>query len=145
MLTYSHCLLKEDLELENEELASKLTDLTKQAKIMLLNNESLEEQIQDQQIEYEDRIAELESELAGKGEGNGEELLMLQQKHEKALETIVSLTKEIGQGKKDMNGNDERMKILEEENIELRQVIDHLAAENDVSLCAPPPFRIMIQ
>jgi hypothetical protein len=33
---------------------------------MLLNNESLEEEIQDQQIEYEDRIAELERLLANK-------------------------------------------------------------------------------
>ena len=59
-------LEKEDLELENQELASKLADLTTQAKKMLLNNESLEEEIQDQQIEYEDRISELERLLADK-------------------------------------------------------------------------------
>ena len=41
---------QEDLEAENEELASKLTDLTTQAKKMLLNNEQLEEEIQDQQV-----------------------------------------------------------------------------------------------
>ena len=56
---------QEDLELENEELSSKLTDLTTQAKKMLLNNEALEEAIQDQRIEYEDRIAELEVEKYG--------------------------------------------------------------------------------
>ena len=38
------------MEAENEELASKLTDLTTQAKKMLLNNEQLEEEIQDQQV-----------------------------------------------------------------------------------------------
>lgn len=59
-------LEKEDLELENQELASKLADLTTQAKKMLLNNESLEEEIQDQQIEYEDKISELERLLADK-------------------------------------------------------------------------------
>merc|ERR1711957_484264 len=52
---------KEDLELENQDLASKLADLTTQAKNMLLNNESLEQAITDQQIEYEDRIIELEN------------------------------------------------------------------------------------
>jgi hypothetical protein len=90
---------KEDLEHENEELASKLADLTTQAKKMLLNNESLEEEIQDQQVEYEDRIAELarytaelESKLAEKNEGNNSALL--QQKHDAALETTAKLQKD---------------------------------------------------
>jgi hypothetical protein len=66
---------------------------------MLLNNESLEEEIQDQQVEYEDRIAELEkysaeleSKLAEKVEEN--ELLLLNQEHGEALKTIEKLSTE---------------------------------------------------
>ena len=62
---------KEDLEKENEELASKLADLTTQAKMLLLTNEELEEAISDQQIEYEERIAELEGMLADRYESDG--------------------------------------------------------------------------
>ncbi len=68
------------MEHENEELASKLADLTTQAKMMLLNNESLEEAIQDQQIEYEERIAELEGLLADKYESDDQILLKQQAK-----------------------------------------------------------------
>jgi hypothetical protein len=88
---------QEDLELENVEFATKLSELTLQAKKMLLNNESLEEEIQDQQVEYEDRIAELEkysaeleSKLAEKVEEN--ELLLLHQEHGEALKAIEKLS-----------------------------------------------------
>ena len=123
---------KEDLELENEELASKLGDLTKQAKKMLLNNESLEEEIQDQQVEYEDRIAELErytaeleSKLAEKNEDNN--LTLLQQEHDAAVETIETLQRDSditgGQkikteiDKSPMNIGDETSELRKNENI----------------------------
>ncbi len=50
--------------------------------MMLLNNESLEEAIQDQQIEYEERIAELEGLLADKYESDDQILLTQQAKAE---------------------------------------------------------------
>jgi len=120
---------KEDLELENEELASKLTDLTTQAKKMLLNNESLEEAIQDQQIEYEDRIAELEGQFAETCEDN--DMTTLHQKHKAALETIVKLKKDIGMTVQDTSGD--QLQRVEEENLELREVVDHLSSENNAA------------
>ena len=128
--------LQEDLEVENEELASKLTDLTTQAKKMLLNNESLEESIQDQQIEYEDRIAELESQLAEKYEDS--DLASLHSKHRAALDTIVRLKKDIdiaeqGKASEDNYIDANKFKQVEEENMELRQVVDHLSQENNAA------------
>ena len=113
---------QEDLELENEELSSKLTDLTTQAKKMLLNNEALEEAIQDQRIEYEDRIAELEVEKYG-----DDEVSSLHSKHKTALETIARL-------KQEKNAYDvDKVKCAEEENLELRRVVDHLSSENNAA------------
>ncbi|KAL7544372.1 hypothetical protein ACHAWF_007755 [Thalassiosira exigua] len=120
---------KEDLELENEELATKLTDLTTQAKKMLLNNESLEEALQDQMIEYEDRIAELESELAP---NDGDEESSLLQKHQAALETIAKLQEDAEQGNSD-NDSQSTLKRLEEENDALREAVDHLSSENEAA------------
>ena len=130
---------KEDLQLENEELASKLTDLTTQAKKMLLNNESLEEAINDQQIEYEDRLAELEAKLEEQLRNDkdcisdledqledivqdDDNMATLQQKHKVSLETIVRLKAQL----KDVTR-------LEEENLELRRRIDHCTSENDAA------------
>lgn len=130
---------KEDLQLENEELASKLTDLTTQAKKMLLNNESLEEAINDQQIEYEDRLAELEAKLEEQLRNDkdcisdledqledivqdDDNMATLQQKHKVSLETIVRLKAQL----KDVTR-------LEEENLELRERIDHCTSENDAA------------
>lgn len=131
---------KEDLELENEELASKLTDLTTQAKKMLLNNESLDEALQDQQIEYEDRIAELEGLLEEKtiegAEDSDSDAVGLQEKHKVALETIVRLKKDIFDGREATSKAQEdvgKLKHLEVENLELRQVIDHCSAENEAA------------
>ena len=131
---------KEDLELENEELASKLTDLTTQAKKMLLNNESLDEALQDQQIEYEDRIAELEGLLEEKtiegAEDSDSDAVGLQEKHKVALETIVRLKKDIFDGREATSKAQEDvgiLKRLEVENLELRQVIDHCSAENEAA------------
>ena len=63
---------------------------------MLLNNESLEGAIADQQIEYEDRITELELESQLVEQGVDGNLLSLQQRHKAALETIVKLKEGIG-------------------------------------------------
>ena len=101
---------------------------------MLLNNESLEETIQDQQIEYEDRIAELEGELAAMCDDDD---VSLRQKHQAALDTIVKLKKDIslagGNGSNEEGQDDANVKRLEEENMELQQVIDHLSAENEAA------------
>ena len=141
---------QEDLELENEELASKLADLTTQAKKMLLNNESLEEEIQDQQVEYEDRIAELErhaaeleskltekNEVSKLTENNDDNLLLLlQQKHEAALETIKILQKAndmTGQQKNDAE-DDRSLKHIGEETSELWKgddIVSELKARNE--------------
>jgi len=120
-------------------LASKLTDLTTQAKKMLLNNESLEEAINDQQIEYEDRLAELEAKLEEQLRNDkdcisdledqledivqdDDNMATLQQKHKVSLETIVRLKAQL----KDVTR-------LEEENLELRERIDHCTSENDAA------------
>jgi len=101
---------KEDLELENEELATKLTDLTTQAKKMLLNNESLEEALQDQMMEYEDRILELEG--------------MLEE---------FDVEKEDDSKSPQDDDDKKELKRLEEENLELRQIIDHCSSENEAA------------
>ena len=132
---------KEDLELENEELASKLGDLTTQAKKMLLNNESLEEEIQDQQVEYEDRIAELErytaeleSKLAEKNEDNN--LTLLQQEHDAAVETIEKLQRDsdITGGQKIETEIDKSPMNIGDETSELRKnedIISELKSKNE--------------
>ena len=132
---------KEDLELENEELASKLGDLTTQAKKMLLNNESLEEEIQDQQVEYEDRIAELEnytaeleSKLAEKNEDNN--LTLLQQEHDAASETIEKLLRDndVTGGQKIGTEFDESPMTIVDEISELRKnedIVSELKSKNE--------------
>lgn len=114
---------KEDLEHENEELASKLADLTTQAKMMLLNNESLEEAIQDQQIEYEERIAELEGLLADKYESDDQILLGRQ------VEDALS-----GQKSPDGRDRDQHTSIVNVTS-ELRKVIDSFS-ESDPAVTA---------
>ena len=86
--------------------------------------------------EYEDRIAELEDQLDEKYEDD--EVHALHQKHKAALETIVKLKKEIGQPKNYADAKvdlevAEKLNRFEEENLELRQVVDHLSSENDAA------------
>ena len=123
---------KEDLELENEELASKLGDLTTQAKKMLLNNESLEEDIQDQQVEYEDRIAELErytteleSKLVEKNEDNN--VTPLQQEHDAALEAIEKLQRD-----NDITGGQKVETEIDESPINIRDETSELCKNEDI-------------
>lgn len=72
--------------------------------MMLLNNESLEEAIQDQQIEYEERIAELEGLLTEKYENDDE--AMLRQKDEDASEMITTLVKDDFKGQEPSRAHD---------------------------------------
>ena len=60
---------------------------------MLLNNESLEESIEEQRIEYEDRISELESLLKDKSLITNEDdvLISLRKQHKAALNTIAKV------------------------------------------------------
>lgn len=103
---------KEDLEKENEELASKLADLTTQAKMLLLTNEELEEAISDQQIEYEERIAELEGMLADRYESDG--LILMGHQTKADLSELES-----------SKGNDnEQFTCTDDEHLKLGQVID---------------------
>ena len=118
--------LKEDFEQENEELASKLADLTTQAKMMLLNNESLEEAIQDQQIEYEERIAELEGLLAEKYE-NDDQLLQSQ-----AEKDVLS--------GRESNGAYDGAHLTQDKdlNLEVGQVIDRSSKSDPGNITAKP-------
>jgi hypothetical protein len=139
---YSTAANQEDLELENAELASKLAELTTQAKKMLLNNESLEEEIQDQQVEYEDRIAELEKysaelecKLAEKIEEH--ELLLLHQEHGAALNKIEKSSPKNDTIKELTIGleHDENRKHIGEESSELHEcddIISELKAKNEI-------------
>ena len=66
------------------------------------------------------------------------DLLSLQQRHKAALETIVKLKEGIGmtgQEKSEVSDIDshDQLKRVEEENLELRQVIDRLSSEFDSS------------
>lgn len=118
--------LKEDFEQENEELASKLADLTTQAKMMLLNNESLEEAIQDQQIEYEERIAELEGLLAEKYEDDDQ---LLQSQSEK---DVLS--------GRESNGAYDGAHLTQDKdlNLEVGQVIDRSSESDPGNIMAKP-------
>ena len=135
-------LEKEDFETENEELASKLADLTSQAKTMLVRNEEMENQLDELAMEYDSRVSELESQLCDLHEkleegksicDENEELEVLRQKHEKALETIVNLKTNIDEAQQNQDEKEVDLKRLMEVTLELRQVIDHLQSENDAA------------
>lgn len=104
---------EEDLEAENEELVSKLADLTSQAKTMLIRNDEMENQLNEVNMNFEERVGELESELESLRRKHRETLQSIQQSEE---ENVVN------------SSND-----LEEENLELRQAIHHLTAENNAA------------
>jgi len=104
---------KEDLEAENEELVSKLADLTSQAKTMLIRNDEMENQLNEVNMNFEERVDELESELESLRRKHRETLQSIQQSKEKNID----------------NSSNE----LEEENLELRQAIHHLTAENNAA------------
>lgn len=134
-------LEKEDFETENEELASKLADLTNQAKTMLLRNEEMENQLDELAMDYDCRVTELESQIGDlqelledkSSQDEGEAMEALGQKHEKALETITNLKKDVDEAQKRHDEKQASVKRLEEETLELRQVVEHLQSENDAA------------
>lgn len=134
-------LEKEDFETENEELASKLADLTNQAKIMLLRNEEMENQLDELAMDYDCRVTELESQIGDlqelledkSSQDEGEAMEALGKKHEKALETITNLKKDVDEAQKRYDEKQASVKRLEEETLELRQVVEHLQSENDAA------------
>lgn len=134
-------LEKEDFESENEELASKLADLTNQAKTMLLRNEEMENQLDELAMDYDCRVTELESQIGDlqelledkSSQDEGEAMEALGQKHEKALETITNLKKDVDEAQKKHDEKQASVKRLEEETLELRQVVEHLQSENDAA------------
>ncbi len=96
--------VEEDLEAENEELVSKLADLTAQAKTMLIRNDEMENQLNEVNAHFDERVGELESELESLRRMHGEK-----------------------------ENNDHSSIDLEEENAELRRAIDHLTEENNAA------------
>lgn len=134
-------LEKEDFESENEELASKLADLTNQAKTMLLRNEEMENQLDELAMDYDCRVTELESQIGDlqelledkSSQDEGEAMEALGQKHEKALEMITNLKKDVDEAQKKHDEKQASVKRLEEETLELRQVVEHLQSENDAA------------
>ena len=99
-------------------------------KLANLTTESLEEAIADQEVEYEDHFVNFESQLAELCEDD--DVLSL------TMETIVKLKKDIDTAEREKIGADDINDIhdlngVEEENPELRQVIDHLSSENEAA------------
>eukprot|EP00956_Cyclotella_meneghiniana_P038171 scaffold149595_cov67-Cyclotella_meneghiniana.AAC.2 len=123
-------LEKEDLEAENEELATKLGDLTFQAKAMLARNEEMETQATNTQQEYE----ELKRKLEGVVDLDYESL---REKYDEALEIIEQLKngESIHRSQSNDDSVEKQSKVdrLEEENIELREVVNHITSENEAA------------
>lgn len=102
------------------ELANKLGDLTVQAKAMLARNEEMEAQLSESQMGYED----LQNKLTGDAD-----LVSLRGKYEDALEIVQQLKhKEGSHDNEDLLHNSSDMRRLEEENLELKEVVDHLVS-----------------
>lgn len=103
------------------ELANKLGDLTIQAKAMLARNEEMEAQLSEAQMECED--------LQNNQEGNTD-FVSLREKYEDALEIIQQLRNDEGdQDNESTLNNSKDMRRLEEENLELKEVVDHLVSD----------------
>lgn len=103
------------------ELANKLGDLTIQAKAMLARNEEMEAQLSEAQMECED--------LQNNQEGNTD-FVSLRENYEDALEIIQQLRNDEGdQDNESTLNNSEDMRRLEEENLELKEVVDHLVSD----------------
>jgi hypothetical protein len=103
------------------ELANKLGDLTIQAKAMLARNEEMEAQLSEAQMECED--------LQNNQEGNTD-FVSLREKYEDALEIIQQLRNDEGdQDNESTLNNSKDTRRLEEENLELKEVVDHLVSD----------------
>ncbi|KAL3805306.1 hypothetical protein HJC23_009013 [Cyclotella cryptica] len=136
---------KEDLEAEHEELATKLSDLTTQAKMMLVRNEEMETQLSEAQNEYEERLNELNAvneDLWNKLQSfSSDELLSLREKYDDALEIIQQLKSDECPAQLEQLNEDSlekssarQLKRLKEENLELREIVDHLTNENQAAM-----------
>ena len=101
------------------ELATKLGDLTVQAKAMLTRNEEMETQMDA----LRSSLGEYE-ELQSKLDDNKE-------KYDDALEIIQQLRNE---ERDQSNEDDSPIKRLEEENLELKEVVDHLVSHTSCVL-----------
>jgi hypothetical protein len=121
------------------ELATKLSDLTTQAKMMLVRNEEMETQLSEAQIEYEERLNELNAineDLWNKLRShNSDELLSLREKYDDALEIIQQLKSDESLAQRDQfnadsldKSSESQLKRIMEENIELRELVDHLVS-----------------
>lgn len=104
-------------------------DLTTQARLLLVRNEELETQLSEAHIECEENLNELNTvkkELQDKlHTDDAKELAALKQKYDDALEMIQILQAK-SVGKDDEDSQLSHVKRLEEENLELREVVDHL-------------------
>lgn len=108
------------------ELANKLGDLTIQAKAMLARNEEMEAQLSEAQMECED--------LQNNQEGNTD-FVSLRENYEDALEIIQQLRNDEGdQDNESTLNNSKDMRRLEEENLELKEVVDHLVSDLHIVL-----------
>lgn len=137
--TFDRPMLIEYVFFSCVELATKLSDLTTQAKMMLARNEEMETQLSEAQIEYEERLNELNAineDLWNKLRShNSDEVLSLREKYEDALEIIQQLKSDEFLAQRDQFNADSvdkfsesQLKRITEENIELRELVDHLVS-----------------
>lgn len=112
--------------LDETELATKLGDLTIQAKAMLERNEEMETQLAD---------ALMENEFLRRKQNidNDADLMSLQEKYDDALEIIEQLRNEESSiQRRESNeasfADSAALKRMEEENLELRGVVEHLVS-----------------
>jgi hypothetical protein len=112
--------------LDKTELATKLGDLTIQAKAMLERNEEMETQLAD---------ALMENEFLRRKQNidNDADLMSLQEKYDDALEIIEQLRNEESSiQRRESNeasfADSAALKRMEEENLELRGVVEHLVS-----------------
>lgn len=125
MTTDSFSLLITSL-LDKTELATKLGDLTIQAKAMLERNEEMETQLADAQMENEFLRRKQNND-------NDADLMSLQEKYDDALEIIQQLRNEESSiQRRESNetsfADSAALKRMEEENLELRGVVEHLVS-----------------
>jgi hypothetical protein len=107
--------------------------------MMLVRNEEMETQLSEAQIEYEERLNELNAineDLWNKVRShNSDELLSLREKYDDALEIIQQLKSDEFLAQRDQfnadsldKSSESQLKRIMEENIELREVVDHLVS-----------------
>lgn len=107
--------------------------------MMLVRNEEMETQLSEAQNEYEERLNELNAineDLWNKLRShNSDEVLSLREKYEDALEIIQQLKSDEFLDQRDQFNaysvdkfSESELKRITEENIELRELVDHLVS-----------------